>query len=458
MTFNFFGNSVKSLSAVLIAASLVGCAKSPPPRFHSNLVQMALKQVPPRFQQQIANILDAMYGTPDDPFVLPETGLDLQKIQMAAGPVKGYMQGLFRLHCVHCHGITGDGMGPTAVFLNPYPRDYRQGLFKFKSTPSNLPPTHEDLVRTLKEGITGTAMPSFKLLPQAEVEALLEYVKYLSLRGQTELALINEFASADEFDPDKEDFPKTREFLVGKVLTPLVAKWQGATSQVTPVPPPPADFNSSASIERGKQIFYSTGGCVKCHGPTALGDGQLVWDLWSEATEKMLKDIPSRLKELDADEDKLNESVKELEKTDIDDLIKAMEKGTEEKPSAEARALLRKELAEGTAKKLESLHKQLQTLHDFRKMLREAPLTTLPPRENHPRNLRQGIFRGGRQPYELFYRLSNGIFPSQMPGQPPTFPPDDIWHLIDYVLDLPYEPGSQYYTEQHMAAPPRERL
>ncbi len=105
--------------------------------------------------------------------------------------MKGYTQGLFRLHCVHCHGITGDGMGPTALFLKPYPRDYREGLYKFKSTPSNYPPTDDDLVRTLQEGIHGTAMPSFKLLPQAEIEALVEYVKYLSLRGQTELALIN---------------------------------------------------------------------------------------------------------------------------------------------------------------------------------------------------------------------------------------------------------------------------
>ena len=29
---------------------------------------------------------------------------------------------LYREHCAHCHGISGDGVGPTAVFLNPYPR------------------------------------------------------------------------------------------------------------------------------------------------------------------------------------------------------------------------------------------------------------------------------------------------------------------------------------------------
>ncbi len=136
--------------AVLIALiPLAGCGKSPPPQFHSNLVFMAKNNVSEQHQQQIANILEAMFGTPDDPFVAPESGLDLQKIKMASGPVKstrsGEKLGLFREHCVHCHGITGDALGPTSVFLKPYPRDYRQGWYKFKSTPSNTPPTHEDL-------------------------------------------------------------------------------------------------------------------------------------------------------------------------------------------------------------------------------------------------------------------------------------------------------------------------
>ena len=33
-----------------------------------------------------------------------------------------------------------------------------------------------------------------------------------------------------------------------------------------------------------------------------------------------------------------------------------------------------------------------------------------------PRNLRQGIYRGGRQPVRDFLRVSNGINPSNMPG------------------------------------------
>ena len=47
-----------------------------------------------------------------------------------------------------------------------------------------------------------------------------------------------------------------------------------------------------------------------------------------------------------------------------------------------------------------------------------------------------------------------------MPGiaTTPGMTMDDIWHLVDFVLDLPYEPGSQYHTDSHMMTAPRERL
>ena len=55
---------------------------------------------------------------------------------MAAGPVKsgrhGEPAGLYLEHCVQCHGISGDGRGPTAAFLNPYPRDFRLGKFQIQ--------------------------------------------------------------------------------------------------------------------------------------------------------------------------------------------------------------------------------------------------------------------------------------------------------------------------------------
>jgi mono/diheme cytochrome c family protein len=172
----------------MVVAALIGCAESEPPPFRLDMTNVVAKQIAPEHQKAIANILGAMFGTPDEPFALPEIGLDQRKLAMAAGPVwsdeQGGKHGLYRRHCAHCHGISGDGLGPTAAILDPYPRDYRSGVFKFKSTYTAAQPTDDDLRRILHDGIPGTAMPSFALLPPDEREALVEYVKYLSIRGQ----------------------------------------------------------------------------------------------------------------------------------------------------------------------------------------------------------------------------------------------------------------------------------
>src|SRR5262249_42608923 len=102
--------------------------------------------------------------------------------------------GLYRQHCMHCHGLTGDGRGPTAKWVNPHPRDYRQGIFKFQSVDQqgnpNRPPRRDDLHRTLHEGVEGTAMQSYNMLTEHELHALVSYIIFLSVRGEAEYSVI----------------------------------------------------------------------------------------------------------------------------------------------------------------------------------------------------------------------------------------------------------------------------
>jgi len=338
-----------------------------------------LNKVSEQKQQTVADILTALFGTPDVPFLDAELqqSLDLVKIRRAAGPVSsdvnGKKVGLYREHCAHCHGVGGDGMGSLATFLNPYPRDYRPGLFKFKSTPSNLPnrPTHDDLLRVLTLGIEGTSMPSFRLLPRQDLEALVEYVKYLSIRGETELTIYR--AIAEEYSDEKDTIPLERELLAGWAME-VVNKWNNAPMEVIKPVSPPADFGSPASLAKGKDLFYSDtkANCVKCHGTTALGDGQLeVVDDWSKGIDEALK------------------------------------------------------LAGDDSAKVE-------LIRDY----------SLPVRLNQPRNLIRGFYRGGRRPLDIYYRVHTGIQGSGMPGvEDTTVSPEDKWHVVAYVLSLPYAPG-----------------
>jgi mono/diheme cytochrome c family protein len=83
--------------------------------------------------------------------------------------------------CVPCHGSKGDGKGPAAAYLNPKPRDFTRGVYKFRTTDSGSNPTDEDLARSVDRGLPGTSMPAWKgLLSVGEREAVIAYIKDFS--------------------------------------------------------------------------------------------------------------------------------------------------------------------------------------------------------------------------------------------------------------------------------------
>jgi mono/diheme cytochrome c family protein len=424
-----------------LALLVVGCGRTPPASFRLNMVQ-ATKTAAPESgleqpwsswsrgrQQQVATILEAMFGTPDEPVALPESGLDIAKLQLAAGPVRsdivGRKNGLYREHCSHCHGIGGDGMGPTAAFLNPYPRDYRPGKFKFKSTWRDAKPTHADLVRVLHQGVAGTSMPSFALLSAAQIDALAEYVRYLSIRGETELAL---FTYAEQEVAADEKLPETKEFLIDEILTPIAEKWQAAEDSQIPVAGVPAGIDFSLpgtdpanreSVARGKALFHGDGGCVKCHGVTALGDGQANdYDDWNKAIVESSKEVAGSLDSARGDS-----------------------------------------TSGMTAEKLADRRAKLEWLASFVDVLEGDALR---PRTIPPRNLRHGVYRGGRRPLDLYRRLYTGINGAPMPGVGPAGPGGkgsvadaEIWHIVNYIRSLPYEFDGELGVDRPMVAQDR---
>lgn len=408
-----------------------GCTKSAPPRFHANRQDMVktvadqdskfdphaftvtsadkdedarqLKEGRAEAVPFIATALTAAFGTPDEPYLLAELhyhpqdnagGLDIKKLRRAAGRAKQGHAGLYREHCSHCHGISGDGAGPTAAFLNPYPRDYRQGIFKFKSTESAALPTREDLMKVLKQGIHGTAMPSFLLLPEQDLEALLEYVKYLSIRGAVESALALELLPEGkplvdpvEYNHDEARIAAAQRQRIVEIAKTEVDRWNEAAGLVIspPAPEVPADETPEQQSQRlaaaraaGRELFMAPtkGNCVSCHGPTGLGDGnpKKLFDDWNKPKVAL--------------------------------------------PDA-------------------------------------AEFWQLPIQELQPRNLRLGIYRGGRRPIDIYRRIHGGIRGTEMPpnasksegakpensgtSQVTGLQPQEIWNLVEYVLSIPYE-------------------
>ncbi len=395
---------------ILIAACFLiipGCEKSPPVNFRFNEVEwirqkrsISAELFDDRYKTEIGTILTTLFGTPDEPkfpYFLNEQAkevISFANLEMAAGAVKsdrqGEPRGLYREHCAHCHGITGDGAGPTSQMLNPYPRDFRLSKFKFKSTPLRQPPTDHDLRTILKNGIPGTAMPSFRTLPDEQIEALVHYVKYLTLRGQLERFLISEvaaldgqsiidmslLASAQESETTaakaREQFEEQVYSMIGVPLQEdLLPKWINPERKISKVPPAPAMFQESHAghqqfVDEGHKLFYSKANCKQCHGETGMGDGQLGFDDW---TNDWLK------------------SANVLEPASYADFIEA---------------------------------------------------GALPPRQVKPRNLHLSVYRGGGHPNDIYLRVANGIEGTPMPAST-ILTTEETWKIVAYVLSLPYQ-------------------
>ncbi|MEM9586188.1 MAG: cytochrome c [Planctomycetota bacterium] len=355
-------------------------------------------------REDVAVAVRALFGTANEPGWPAEhlSSIDAgqllnpDRLLRASGAVysdKGDRHfGLYREHCVACHGIAGDGVGPTSRFQSPYPRNFRHGIFKWKSTRREAKPTRGDLMAVLEHGLRGSAMPAFATVPDEDLSALVDYVIFLSIRGEVEREAM--FASLDELGYEATA-PKESEYqfridenglvmneaagLLIETLNRVVDRWVDAESAVMEVLPmrqlDEGSQEHQASVDRGKEIFHGQiANCAGCHGQGGIGDlPTLDYDDWS-------KEYSTRLG---------------LAPTDRDDM----------RPFKQAGAL--------------------------------------PPKPISPRRLAGGVIRGGSDAATLYRRISQGIAGTPMPAVKISSEPsgvglsvDQAWDLVRYVQSI----------------------
>jgi mono/diheme cytochrome c family protein len=142
---------------------------------------------------------------------------------------------VYERYCLSCHGAQGNGQGEAAEYMSVKPRDYRQGTYKWRTTPSGSLPLDADLEHTLINGLYGTYMPTWRALDERSRRDVIAYIKTFSPRFATE-----------------------------KPLDPIV------------IPPDPG--YGDASVARGAQV-YKKYNCSQCHGPGGQGDGPSAHEL-----------------------------------------------------------------------------------------------------------------------------------------------------------------------------------
>ena len=134
---------------------------------------------------------------------------------------------VYERKCLLCHGEKGDGKGPAAERLDPRPRDFTSGVYKIRST-ANKVPTDQDMFNVISNGMPGTSMPAWSVLPDKDRWNVVAYLKTFAAERFKEA-------------PKKQDLPK----------------------EVS---------SSEASIKRGKEMFEAIE-CNKCHGAQGRADG-----------------------------------------------------------------------------------------------------------------------------------------------------------------------------------------
>jgi mono/diheme cytochrome c family protein len=96
-------------------------------------------------------------------------------------PGAGAGERLYVRYCSMCHGLKGNGYGAAAGNMQPTPRDFSAGIFRYKSTAAQAPPTDADLLDVVANGLDGGAMPYFAdLMTDEEMVAVVAYLKTLA--------------------------------------------------------------------------------------------------------------------------------------------------------------------------------------------------------------------------------------------------------------------------------------
>jgi len=147
---------------------------------------------------------------------------------------------VYKHMCVFCHGQDGNGGGKAMAYLYPWPRDFRKGVFKHRSTPSGSLPLDADIYQTISRGVPGTSMPAWgDALTEDEARSVVQYIKRFSKR----------------FADEKPEAPVTI----------------GSIPATTP-----------EQIETGKKLYEELR-CSRCHGTDLKGGGPLsdeLYDIW----------------------------------------------------------------------------------------------------------------------------------------------------------------------------------
>ncbi|HEU4764664.1 MAG TPA: c-type cytochrome, partial [Candidatus Eisenbacteria bacterium] len=171
---------------------------------------------------------------------------------------------LYAINCASCHGTNGKGDGPASSALNPKPRDFTSGYWRYGGGVARI-------VQTITNGSPGTAMAPFPGIPIQDRFALAQYVRTFNPSKQEadkpeDLAWLDQFGGGAKKDTTGGGGTVAAGPAPGDTI-PIARAMQLIAER--PAQAVPAMAGAPADSSEGGMLYAAR--CASCHG--AWGQG-----------------------------------------------------------------------------------------------------------------------------------------------------------------------------------------
>ena len=110
-------------------------------------------------------------------------GLSLAQVDAARAADAAAGKKIYETNCMSCHGPAGKGDGPVGAALNPKPRDFSAGQFKFDPNKDGKTGTDADLTQVIQKGAGAFGgsplMAPWPTLKPDEIANVIAYIRTL---------------------------------------------------------------------------------------------------------------------------------------------------------------------------------------------------------------------------------------------------------------------------------------
>ncbi|MGE5177342.1 MAG: c-type cytochrome [Hyphomicrobiales bacterium] len=193
--------------------------------------------------------------------------MDVQSLLQATPELVDKGKQLFSVNCASCHGTDGKGDGPAAAALNPKPRDFTSGYWKYGGGVARI-------VRTITEGSPGTAMAAFPSIPPEDRFAIAHYEQ--SFHAPIEADKPEDVAWAEQQFGGGASAGGATAAAGGAAAAPPVETGptitiEQALAALAVTPPPEGQAIADPALRTGEGASLYAERCASCHGATGEG-------------------------------------------------------------------------------------------------------------------------------------------------------------------------------------------